>query len=335
MNMKCGFLVPQTSRNLKNKFRIRHSTTRNLKSGLFIGSHTVQNLKAGFNAGWAPLSVDLKAGFTIPPTIYSQCEIIIREDDFVNWINYFEFIGTGFLSGIIIENDASVKVTGTDSGKITIGTQSKGSKEITFGWNWDDYTNFMIDDRFSLREHETWAGWNPDVYFSKVHGPSILTMTEIGRYGAAYIFIVCNRRWLRNKRIRFRWEGQTGYADWPSYVEIWDGAYLRSSDTDFPVGSQKVTKGDGLLQTISSKLGSFAEETVDVQANFASAEDFVTIFFRFRDDWWDKSGLIKLFWFEINEGPGGTGNIIRDDFDNPVVLERSGTWNDYGYVMRS
>ena len=158
-------------------------------------------------------------------------------------------------------------------------------------------------------------------------------MAQSGTFalGTGYFFIVVDRAWLNGKYLRFRWTGTITTASCD--VLIYDGAYDRSSDVDFPSGAPIATKGNGLLQTVISAAASFGWETRDLQTNLgAGSEEFCTVFFRARDHTSPGNVLLDLDWFEINSGAGGAGAFYDEQFTDAVTMERTGTFGDYGYI---
>ena len=191
--------------------------------------------------------------------------------------------------------------------------------------------------RFSLREHKSYGAYYPVVTFSKSDASSVRVHTANGvpfpaSLGTGYIFIVANRAWLNNKYLRFRWKGSVPdvlRAD----VYIYDGEYVRSSDTDFPSGSGIPAKGAGLLQTVVSRPNNWSWETIDVQASVGGgSETKCTIFFKLQDGEASYAGYIDLDWFEVNDSPGGVDPLYSEQFTDEVVMERTGTYGDYGYI---
>jgi PKD repeat protein len=185
---------------------------------------------------------------------------------------------------------------------------------------------------FSLREHKTYASYNPDFTWTR-EGTDYLRMTSSNpSMGAGYMFIVVPRDWLNGKYVRFRWQGYASYGATVFHVFIYDGSYDRSSDTDFPSGSNILIKGNGLLQTMIQKTGSFAIETQDIQAvvDTGTQED-CTIFFWLAEGWSGQNFWLQLDWFEINQESGGSGNLWDEQFTDAPVMEVTGTYGDYGY----
>jgi hypothetical protein len=116
-------------------------------------------------------------------------------------------------------------------------------------------------------------------------------------------------------------------------VYIYDGSYDRSSFTDFPAGSGFIIKGNGLLQTVITKSGTFAAVTQDILVNVSGGtQDYCTIFFYMNDDYSAQNFWEQIDWFEINTGAGGTGNLFSEHFTDDVHMENLGSTRDYGYI---
>ena len=150
--------------------------------------------------------------------------------------------------------------------------------------------------------------------------------------GSWYIFFVVDRAWLHGKYIRWRWQGAYTHT-FTTSLQIWDGEFVRSSMVDFPDGSGPITKGNGILQTLDSNVGTFAAETVDVQADTSGgSEEKCTVIFRCGDAWSGQQGYYQLDWIEINTGAAGSGTISDEQFTDSIIAEQAGTRNDYGYI---
>ena len=187
---------------------------------------------------------------------------------------------------------------------------------------------------FSLREHKRYPH-HPNFIFTKSEA-SVLRMSNkaggISSWGEGYFFIVVDRAWLNGKYLRWRW--QADLTDSTNVVvRIYDGAYDRSSDVDFPDGTPKITKGNGLLQLLRYTSVTFGWETRDVQTSLAGgSEELCTIFVSARDHTSGGNCYLDLDWFEINSGAGGAGPFYDEQFTGAITMERSGGDQDYGYI---
>jgi hypothetical protein len=189
-------------------------------------------------------------------------------------------------------------------------------------------SNQFITGLAQLKEHR-WATFSPDIQFSKPSAGILRELSTTSSIGEGFIFWVVPKDWINGKYLRFHWVSSATYSSFPFDLLVWDGIYLRSSDTDFPDGAGIPMKGAGEILKYE-KTGTF-DRIDDILINVSSAQyDFVTILFRIADSWSAQSGQLDLDWVEVNTGSGGVGNIAREDFNNSVVMELTGTYKDYG-----
>jgi len=182
---------------------------------------------------------------------------------------------------------------------------------------------------FSLREHKYFAGGEPDFTFSNPAN-ACKQFSDFDSEGKGWIFVVVPRLFLDGKYLRF----YTTLGDQMIIRGyIYDGAYNRSNDSDFPEGSDIPTKGNGLLQTIMNHEGYFGtfldEVLVDVSGG---TQDKCTIFFMMYDAWDMYQGFMQIEWFAINTGSGGSGNLYNETFTDAITMEKTGSYGDYGYI---
>lgn len=190
--------------------------------------------------------------------------------------------------------------------------------------------------RFSLREHK-YTAWTPNIVFSKSAESKIRIASDDinSRKGDGYCFVVVPRSWLHGKYIRWTWTGWINREKEGFYVRIYDGEYDRSSDTDFPEESSLLIKGNGLLQSFSEGvlLGDMIGVNREIQADVdGGSEDKCTIFFKLYDHWDNTKIRVDISFVEINTESGGGGNLYSEGFDAEVVMERTETTKDYGYI---
>ncbi len=200
----------------------------------------------------------------------------------------------------------------------------------------DLYAKFKLTTvPFSLREHKSYAGLDPNYSYTK-GSASVLRMTSISppaAYGDGYFFFVVDRKWLNGKYLRFRWQSPDLFNTFYVRAIIRDGAYNRASDVDFPSGSAILSKGNGLLQTLVIRTAAFGWQTIDVQAALdAGSEDNCTVMFMMHDNQSGYGSYLEVDWLEISSGAGGAGRSYLEPFNAAVVMERTGTFGDYGYI---
>lgn len=214
------------------------------------------------------------------------------------------------------------------------------SVDMELGGTSNDY-GYTSDDSVpvttvvcSLREHKTYASYNPVITFSKSSATILKMDTTMASLGSGYFFIEVDRAWLNGKYIRFNWAGyKSGGVGTNFGVYIYDGSYNRSSSVDFPSGAGKLIKGAGLLQTLKTKPATFSAETVDTLINVSGgSQTKCTVFFEVNDGWNSQSLWLQIDWFEVNTAAGGSGNLFSEHFTDSVHMELTGTYGDYGYI---
>jgi hypothetical protein len=117
---------------------------------------------------------------------------------------------------------------------------------------------------------------------------------------------------------------------------VWDGTYDRANNTDFPAGSTPPAKGNGQLFNYLNVDGLNAWFIKDFQINTSGgSKTNVTVWWLNADAWGAVSIGYYLDWIEVNEGAGGSGNLITINFNNssPITMELTGTEGDYGFAF--
>ena len=151
--------------------------------------------------------------------------------------------------------------------------------------------------------------------------------------GRWYMFFVVPRTWIHGKYLRWRWAAYPGYSGFTTHVEVWDGSYDRGSMVDFPNGAVPVTKGNGMLQELASKGGTFVAQIDDVQIDTSGGnQQDVTIIIWSNDAWTAQYGLFEIDWIEVNDSAGGADNLYFETFDPASYISEAGGSNGYGYI---
>jgi hypothetical protein len=200
-------------------------------------------------------------------------------------------------------------------------------------------SNAIAANIFQLREHKYYTGYNPDVAFSRESSTRTRSASTTASFAKAWMFFVVPRLWLHGKYLRFNWQGAysgTLGSD-PFRVRVHDGLYCRSTAADFPIGTDLdlLIKGNGILQTPDYQTTNFGPVTKDVLMALAGgSQDFVGIFFRLRDPQGNCAYTEDVDWLEINSAAGGSGNLLTVHFTDPVTMEVTGGYGDYGLVRK-
>ncbi|KKM84930.1 hypothetical protein LCGC14_1294240 [marine sediment metagenome] len=288
-------------------------------TGIFWTYHTDGVRRINYIVGWRKQDV--------------YCHAIIRQPTSVDLYAHVELIRSIELyAHAIIRHIASVNLPAT----FEVGQDSADlpAKFEVAQYSVDLPAKFVVAQfQFSIREHKVYAAWNPAWSYTKPSASILRGTSTTGELGSSIFFFVVSREWLHDKYLRITWKGDYTINTWGTQVYIYDGAYDRSSDVDFPSGSNIPNKGNGLLQTLLTHLGDFGSVTEEGQIDTSGGiEPLVTVFIKSNDAWSGQSGFYEVDMVEINSGPGGIGTLYHEPFKAAINMERTGTTGDYGYI---
>lgn len=190
---------------------------------------------------------------------------------------------------------------------------------------------------FELREHKHDPTYNPDIRFLKPTATVLRLDSYAAGYdsfGTGYNFHNYIRSWLNGKRIKIYWRGfYDGQNRTFAILEILDGNYSRSSMTDFPNGSDRILKGNGVLSTLRTKTNTWAWETwtSGVLDLSGGTQSDCCLFVRLYDSWTLGRVWIEVDYIQILDA-AGTIVLAEEHYTDSVHMEVSGTYNDYGYI---
>jgi len=185
--------------------------------------------------------------------------------------------------------------------------------------------------RLQLKEHQYYAGNTPVVTFSKPTGGALKCESSVASIGAGYVFAVLPRAYSHGKQLSLTWETLSAYGSFIFRARIYDGAYDRTSATDFPAGSALATKGAGLLQTVEDLTGTNASHTETVTLDLSSAqEDSVTLLVHLIDGWSGASGSFTVTGVQLLDVDDTV--LSEADLAAPLEMEQEGGTADYGLI---
>ena len=186
-----------------------------------------------------------------------------------------------------------------------------------------------IDAIWQYREQERISQFPPDFTFTKEStGDKLLLVTSTVEGATdAYIFKSFKKSDIANHDVKITWSGTSpvvsGVNEWEFTVT--DGAYDRTSFTDFPIDVFRTFKGAGILDTIDIQVVNFGEQTDTLHPNWAASQlDEVTILVRVVDSGIQRSITGTVRSIEIV-------GVATWTFADPIITpEQSGTTNDFG-----
>ena len=186
-----------------------------------------------------------------------------------------------------------------------------------------------IDAVWQYRELERISQFPPDFTFTKesTGDKRLLVTSTVAGSTDAYIFKSFKKSDIVNHDVKITWSGTSpvvsGTKGWEFTVT--DGAYYRTSFTDFPVDVFRTFKGAGILDTILIVGVNFGEQTDTLHPNWAASQlNEVTILVRVVDDGVQRSVTGTVRSIEIV-------GVATWTFTDPIITpEQSGTTNDFG-----
>ncbi len=160
--------------------------------------------------------------------------------------------------------------------------------------------------QFDLREHKYSSTRNPKTEFSKESGALKVVSLGDSVAGAGHIFQTFEREYLQGKTIKIDWSTKGGsYNNMGEFkARIYDGAYNKTSSTDFPDQQDIAEKGGGLLQVIEDITASSSRHISSAKINLRnSTEDQVTLMVSMYDegDWTSAWTEMYIYSIEILE----------------------------------
>jgi len=172
---------------------------------------------------------------------------------------------------------------------------------------------------WQVREHKTYDAYNPDITFSKPTNTTIRIYSTSSSIGAGYLFIVAPKSHLHGKKIQICWQLSTDGTTEESDVYILDAEFHRES---VPSASYIIVFGRR-----SSSI-----ETSGVLDLSSFTSDYVTLIIRQRDLWDGDYFTLDVDWLKILDANDNV--LFTYDFEEALIMEVTGTYNDYGIVRK-
>lgn len=257
-------------------------------------------------------------------------------------------INSGTLDGdrlpaISTSKKGAVPATGTPAGHF-LRDDGTFVDIITFGEApgspYDGQLTQDLDDQgdpgkfaLQLREHKYYASYNPENTFSKPTAASLKCLSSAAGRGRGYAFVTLDKDLLIGKKVKLTWET---FDDHPSHLfdflaEIADGAYSRSSATDFPTGASYLLKGAGMLQSIEHIYGVNASHTKTITASLAaSTQANVTIMVYIAEGSGTYQGYFTITGLQITDIADRVE--YEADLTGTLTMESTGGTADYGIL---
>lgn len=172
------------------------------------------------------------------------------------------FIGASvaLLIGIIIFSEVENDMSQTFGDELEITNESDGV------WSWREHSSTPFGSMISDAQIEV-ASPNRAVIIS----------TEFNTYGITYFFKSFPIELIEDKDVKLKYQITTSGTSVPKCrFQLVDGAYDRTNDSDFPQNTDRLLKGNGILD--SDEISSLSGSPTHTLTASGGTEDFITIF---------------------------------------------------------
>ncbi|MBD3248539.1 hypothetical protein GF336_00660 [Candidatus Woesearchaeota archaeon] len=223
---------------------------------------------------------------------------------------------------ILMSSFASAALT---DGLVSYWDFDEGNETIA-----EDSSNYSSDSfQVQLKEQKSSGSYNPQVSFSKPDSDSLRVSSTNSGIGRGIFFQSFDKDDIDGQTVKLTWETWATLGTMYFNAIVMDGAYDRSSSSDFPSPGW-TTKGNGTLQIIESLQGTNSEHTVSLELNLEnSTEDNVTIMLYMSDSWIGYQGSYTVHSLGLY-GDGVLDN--KADLDGTLNMESTGGVDDYGVL---
>jgi len=198
-------------------------------------------------------------------------------------------------------------------------------------------------DLWQLREHQTSTVYYPDIRFSKPAASVIRIDSYTGgasSLGQGYVFIIMPKSYLNGKKVQVYWNVYYSYPDTRDLVLgrviILDTELNRKQTLAINLIENlftyiEATHYPGPLGASAGWLG-WRTDTSGVLDLSTFTKDYVTLMIRLRDWWTGQTVMLDVDWLKILDASGNV--LLTFDFTNSVVMEVTGTYEDYGLYRK-
>jgi len=198
-------------------------------------------------------------------------------------------------------------------------------------------------DLWQLREHQCYSGYYPNIQFSKPTASVIRIDSYTGgksSQGQGYVFIIMPKSYLNGKKVQVYWNVYYSYADSRDLIlgrvivldtKLNRKQTLAISEIESLFTYIEATHYPAPLGHSAGWMG-WATHTSDVLNLSTFTKDYVTLMVRLRDSWSGQTVMVDVDWIKILDANGNV--LLTFDFDKSVVMEVTGTYEDYGLYRK-
>jgi hypothetical protein len=194
-------------------------------------------------------------------------------------------------------------------------------------------------DIWQLREFDEYSSYSPDIRFTKPSA-SVIEIDSISRgassLGNGYAFIELPRDWLQGRRVAIYWRVYFSYTGSRiiGWFKVFNQSFWRNDTTTYMVPNSNTEGINNVknitLATYSCAAGGWCAWTTNTSGilNLTGWKDRVTLLVKLGDGWIQQTTAVDVDWIKILNSDGSVFKVF--DFDKSVVMEVTGTLNDYG-----
>jgi len=192
---------------------------------------------------------------------------------------------------------------------------------------------------WQLREFKKYKYYEPEIYFYVENNTLVIDSSKTDEsLGYAYVFTVLPKDWLNGRIVSIKWRGYFTYLGSRTLatLNLIDGVLDRRDESSYFKPEQD---SEGIFNLRNIELAKYdcgaigwckwREDKSDI-LNLSDWGDYVTLVIRFRDDWIQQLVILQVSEIKILNPDGSVFKVLR--FEGNPVMERTGTYNDYGYI---
>lgn len=232
-----------------------------------------------------------------------------------------------------------IMVNGTRGARGLVGPTGYWSNTTIAGYR--GLRGFSIT--WQLREHKTYAAYNPDIRFYPLtpEGIRLDSAAVAGSLGNAYLLAVLpveliNDTWIRNNfRVFYSWDARVvGWIDIVNRTVVrYNDTYFATYDSASPPWERHGEPYYRLYTMYIATRGNYSFDIVNLTRLPAGYGPYVTYSYVLADYWTAQTLHIDVYFILISTLANATiANFTYPITRYTVVLDRSGTVNDFGYL---
>jgi len=204
-------------------------------------------------------------------------------------------------------------------------------------------------DVWQLREFDYNSSYDPDIIFT-VPNTSIIRIDSYtngaSSVGRGYLFTQIPRSWVDGMDTYIHWRGYSSYTGLVIIGEayIFNATLHRMDTTQYMVPN---SSREGIFNISNRRLGVYMCNcsnawyiwltSISNRVNLTGYNDYVTLLIRLIDNWVNETVMLDIdnIRIVIPSIVNGTSSLFkRFDFDGCVIMEVTGTTNDYGVFRK-